>query len=263
MATIDGARLQDMGVVRMLLTQRVIVYHPAIAEITGDVKAALFLCQLMYWSDKGEDQRGWIYKTRDEWTEETQMGRKEQEGARRKLRTLDLIQEAQHGTNRVMYYRVNWLTLGEHLKRVSHRYKRGQCKGLENVPLHGAEGGPCIKETENTTETTTYIYTDGDYPWLGKLREIDGWAERGEPLVKSLVAWADKKGLSADYLYDHAVGVSAQATKGLKGSNNLASKFQVACNKQYYAVRNGGSPAATSDEIKLEEIKAAKAKHER
>lgn len=254
----DSARLQAMAMSRMLLTKAVVAFHPVITEITKDVKATLFLCQLMYWSDKGQDQRGWIYKTREEWHAETSMGRREQEGARSKLRKLNLIEEAQHGTNRVIYYRVRWEVLHEALAVISDRHQSAQWKGQQDVPLEEAEGAHSIKETETTTKTTTDIYIDDEFPWLGILRTIPGWGERGEPLVTPLIAWAKDKGYAPEYLYDHAIGVSQQAGKGLKNTASLARKFQNACNAGYYARRNGGRPAATTDDQQLERIRKAK-----
>ncbi len=251
----DLARLQDMAMVRMLLTERVVAFNPVISEITKDVKATLFLCQLMYWSDKGDDERGWIYKTREEWQRETSMGRREQESARAKLRTLHLIEEHQRGTNRVLYYRVQWESLHERLKAVSQRYKSAQSKGQKTVPIEGSDSAPSIEETETTTETPQ-IFVSSHFPWLGILRTIPGWEQHGEPLVKPLVVWSEDKGHSDDFLYDHAVGVASQKAKALKGTN-LARKFQNACRAGWYARVNGSGPPVTDDD-RLESIRKAK-----
>jgi hypothetical protein len=264
----NDARINAMAMVRMLLTERVVAFHPVIAQITKDVKAALFLCQLMYWSDKGDDTRGWIWKTRDQWTEETTMTRREQESARYKLKKLDIIEEYLGGSPPRIHYRVKWDTLYELMLDRADRYKTAHSIGTKppieeggNEPIEGAESAPSIKEAEITTETTsetTQIFTDIDFPWLGVLRTITGWKKRGEPLVTPLVAWAAEKGYSPEYLNDHAIGVSQQGAKNLKDTASLSRKFQNACNAGYYARRNGKGPTTTTDDQQLERIRKAK-----
>ncbi len=258
----NDARINSMAMVRMLLTERVVAFHPVIAQITKDVKAALFLCQLMYWSDKGDDTRGWIWKTRDGWTEETTMTRREQESARYKLKALDIIEEARRGSPPVLYYRVKWDTLYDLMLARAERYKSAHSIGTNppitnggNEPIEGAESAQSIKEAEITTENTQ-IFVSSDFPWLGILRTIPGWEKHGEPLVKPLVVWSEDKGHSDDFLYDHAVGVASQKAKALKGTN-LARKFQNACRAGWYTRANGSGPPVT-DGDRLEAIRKAK-----
>ena len=44
-------------------------------EFTGSLQAALLLNQLVYWHDKGTRGDGWIYKSYDQWTEETTLSK--------------------------------------------------------------------------------------------------------------------------------------------------------------------------------------------
>lgn len=60
-----------------------VAYNPALAKITGSIKAGLLLSQLLYWWDKGI-YRNWIYKTAEEIKRETELSRREQETAIRK-----------------------------------------------------------------------------------------------------------------------------------------------------------------------------------
>ena len=91
--------------------QRPIAFHRSFVDIGGSITAALFLSQLFYWSDRGEDPDGWIYKTYAEWTDETRMSRKELDGARKKLRVTGLLEEKKCGIPAKLYYRINFKSL--------------------------------------------------------------------------------------------------------------------------------------------------------
>ena len=89
------------------LLQRPIAFHRVFAEITGSATSGLFLSQLFYWHDKGEDPDGWIYKTQLEWQAETALSRYEQERARAALRELGLLEEQRRGLPARLFYRLN------------------------------------------------------------------------------------------------------------------------------------------------------------
>jgi hypothetical protein len=82
-----------------------IVYYPALNRITGGVLPTLLLAQLVYWHDKGDDADGWIYKTQDELWLETGLSRREQESARKALRTRGLLHEKFAGIPRKLYFK--------------------------------------------------------------------------------------------------------------------------------------------------------------
>ena len=89
------------------LLDRPIAFHRCFASITGSITAALLLSQALYWQRRCKHPEGWWYKTRDDWCEETGMGRYEQEGARRKLRQLGILQKELRGVPAQLWYRVN------------------------------------------------------------------------------------------------------------------------------------------------------------
>ena len=90
-----------------LLGDRPIAYHPMIAHVLGDVKQALFTCQLLYWHDKGKLPDGWIWKTQQEWTEETGLSRYEQQTARRHLVEKGVLQEKLRNVPATLHYRLD------------------------------------------------------------------------------------------------------------------------------------------------------------
>jgi hypothetical protein len=104
-----------------LSSQRPIAYSVNLARITGDVKAALFLSQLIYWTRVGteiEHHEGWVFKSREDWTHETGLSRYEQESARAKLVELGLAEESRVGTPARNCYRVVPQVLGTMLARL-------------------------------------------------------------------------------------------------------------------------------------------------
>ncbi len=86
---------------------RAVSYYPELTKITGGVAETLLLCQLLYWHGKQEDVEGWIYKTQDELLDETGLSRREQETARRNLKSKGLLEEDRRGVPAKLYYRPN------------------------------------------------------------------------------------------------------------------------------------------------------------
>ena len=68
-------------------------YYPGLARALGDVKEAVFVCQLAYWRGKEQDPDGWIYKTREEIEQETALTYKEQLHVRDSLKGKKLLEE--------------------------------------------------------------------------------------------------------------------------------------------------------------------------
>lgn len=95
------------NIVMRLLADRPIAYHPDIARVAGGVKAGVFLSQLLYWSDKGKREDGYIWKTQEEWETETALTRREQEGARKILKAKGLLKEKREGIPAKLHYKIN------------------------------------------------------------------------------------------------------------------------------------------------------------
>ena len=101
--------------IRVLLAgERIIAFNTAFARISGSVTAGLFLSQLLYWTPRGNDPDGWIYKTRAEWMEETFLTRRELDAARKFWAETGVIEETQdRGSDRTTSYRVNFAALSD------------------------------------------------------------------------------------------------------------------------------------------------------
>lgn len=68
---------------------RAIGFYPSFKRITKSTVATVFLCQILYWSDKTED--GWIWKTTDDLEEETGLTYNEQKTAKKILQELGIL----------------------------------------------------------------------------------------------------------------------------------------------------------------------------
>lgn len=160
---------------------RPIAFHRCFVTLTGSVTAALMLSQAYYWQKRAKSHDGWWFKTRDDWIEETGMGRREQEGARKKLRALGILREDLRGVPATLWYKVEETKLLEAIANLSNpasssptlptpvgtkppfQLVRNRPTGrAETAQLEGRKPpnklgqiAPTSNETETTTETTT------------------------------------------------------------------------------------------------------------
>jgi hypothetical protein len=156
--------------------ERPVAYRPVIAKALGSVKLGLLISQLYYWKDKGNDEDGWIYKTRDAIYDETALSRSEQETAREKAREMGILSEIRKGIPRKVYYKINIADLAKILREYQEtnqkpsRRKTSQqvCESIRDAPTGRQETSRTAGErsakregeyqpnyyTENTTKTT-------------------------------------------------------------------------------------------------------------
>lgn len=88
------------------LLDRPIAFHRPFVELGLGISGALFLSQSLYWSRR-TNASGYFYKTQDEWESETGMSRREQETARKKLKSLGILEEKKQGVPCRVFYRIN------------------------------------------------------------------------------------------------------------------------------------------------------------
>ena len=137
---------------------RPVAYHPGFAKMLGSVKAGLLLDQLLYWWPRRRDEKG-VYKTADEWTEETGLSRREQESARKKLREVGILIEDYDRLNHRMYFTIE----EDELQRVWTDFVHSRFD--KSAIRESTKGEVGIRQkrhsssTEITTENTTEITT--------------------------------------------------------------------------------------------------------
>lgn len=116
------------------LAHRIIAFNVIYTKLGIGIKAALFLSQIVYWSEKTKDPEGWFYKTRYEWSDETGLSQKEIDTARKILKSLNLIEEQLMGTPAVTYYKLNRSELEQCLLELLSKSppKKGHKKSVVN-----------------------------------------------------------------------------------------------------------------------------------
>ena len=104
-----------------LVGQRYLQYFPALAQLTGSIKAALMLGHALSWTRHyartEPDRDGWFWQTTEEWRNATGLSRHEQINARSRLRSLGVLEEQGCGMPRRTWFRLNLDALAEALGR--------------------------------------------------------------------------------------------------------------------------------------------------
>jgi len=107
--------------------EKPILFNRGLAKALGNIKAGLFLSQLLYWfNEKGESKgknKNWVYKTIKEFKEEIGFTRTEQENACKILIKFDLITIKYKSVPRKRYFSINKENIN---KLLSYHYSVGR-----------------------------------------------------------------------------------------------------------------------------------------
>ena len=141
-------------IVMNLLADRPIAYHPDIARVSGGAKAGIFLSQLLYWSDKGKRDDGYIWKTQEDWENETALTRREQETARRILKSKGLLDEKLRGVPAKLYYKINTDVLYAMLENLYVQTSMYESAILDDTEAPNSDAQKCQTITESTIDNT-------------------------------------------------------------------------------------------------------------
>ncbi|WJZ69955.1 hypothetical protein PVP_XSN000042 [Vibrio phage PVP-XSN] len=131
---------------------RPIAFHRSFISIGAGVTGALMLSQAVYWSQRTSDNSGWFYKTQADWEGETGLTRYEQEGARKKLRNLGVLEEAKRGVPCKTYYKVNFAVLDNLLIQYAENQQTRQQK--TNKQCSGKPADSAWENQQSITENT-------------------------------------------------------------------------------------------------------------
>ncbi|ECC9707411.1 TPA: hypothetical protein ACJG01_001880 [Salmonella enterica subsp. salamae serovar 21:z10:[z6]] len=202
------------------LVDRPIAFQRSFVRLGVGITGALLLSQIVYWQNRMEGQ--WFYKTQADLEEETGLTRYEQEGARKKLVSCGVLEEAKRGIPAKLYFRINQVRLEELLLGKVHQAGMGEthnqgCGNYANsdVENHQAgmgktheqlRGNPASIHTVDYQETTQEITTEN--------KSLGASAEADTPKVKS----------STDY--SPAFEEAWQAYPKRSGGNNKLSAFK-------------------------------------
>ncbi len=110
----------------------VVAYYPALARALRDVKAAIFLAQLIYWTPRTRTEaESWIYKTSGEIEIETGLVYEEQLTARKKLLRLGIMEERHARLEHRLYFRVKGDELDSLWKEVQENSRSLRLYGIQ------------------------------------------------------------------------------------------------------------------------------------
>lgn len=202
------------------LVDRPIAFQRSFVRLGVGITGALLLSQIVYWQNRMEGN--WFYKTKSDLEEETGLTRYEQEGARKKLVSCGVLEEAKRGIPAKLYFRVNQerleeLLLGENQHAGMGKTNKQGCGISANSDAENQHAGmgktneqscgnSASIHTVDYQETTQKINTENKY--LGASAEAD------TPKVKS----------STDY--SPAFEEAWQAYPKRSGGNNKLSAFK-------------------------------------
>lgn len=145
--------------------QSMLVLPRLLIDITLDIKSALLLSQLIYWSDRTTDGNGWIYKSHKDWQTELGLNRYFLDKARDRLIQLGLIEVKIKKANGspTMHFRVKADALGKTLNSLLRAAEpdKTKCRNLANGNDRVWQN-KMSKFSKSLTETTTEITTQTD-----------------------------------------------------------------------------------------------------
>jgi hypothetical protein len=166
--------------VKDMLPNRVVGYSPDLARIVGGATIGLFLSQLLFLSDKGNNPDGWVYKSEAEMGRETGLSKREQQTARRKLLALGVIAIMRGGWKNTYHFKVIW----EKLYQVIQQIQRGQTvptetrEQLQNVTTEPVQSVPtqppeCLQNVPTWWKQTATTHHRENNTEIKKTEKID------------------------------------------------------------------------------------------
>lgn len=147
----------DSSVIDELLSDQVIAFKSIFRDITGRTPAALLLSQLHYWTRvidrKNSDRRGWIHKSTQELMDETGLSDEEIKNAKRRLKSLNLLEMTVKGSPTVTWMRIHKPTLYRLLKEAISRREKAEKERKEQEKRDRKNGRiKCPVQTEDVPD---------------------------------------------------------------------------------------------------------------
>ena len=89
-----------------ILGSRLVSYNVTLSEILGSITASIFLNQLLYWYERGND-REWVYKTVLDFEDETGLTEAQQLSAQKRLVSMGIIEVKRKGSPPKRHFKIN------------------------------------------------------------------------------------------------------------------------------------------------------------
>ncbi|MEX7609752.1 hypothetical protein, partial [Enterobacter asburiae] len=202
------------------LVDRPIAFQRSFVRLGVGITGAWLLSQIVYWQNRMEGN--WFYKTQADLEEETGLTRYEQEGARKKLVSCGVLEEAKRGIPAKLYFRVNQerleeLLLGENQHTGMGKTNKQGCGISANSDAenqHAGMGKTNEQSCGNSASIHTVDYQETTQKINTENKSLGASAEADTPKVKS----------STDY--SPAFEEAWQAYPKRSGGNNKLSAFK-------------------------------------
>lgn len=147
----------------LLLEEHPIAYRASFGRIFGGPRAGVFLSQLFFWTGKEADDEGWIWKSQEEWEEETGMNVNTQRTARRQLKKHGVLLEKTDRIKHEVWYKLDKEVF---IEKLCSYFVSKQAKGArDSISVFREVGKSDFGKSESPisildTETTAKITTE-------------------------------------------------------------------------------------------------------
>jgi hypothetical protein len=177
-----------------------VAYHPMLSRFLKSVNAAIFFGQLRYWSDRTDNKLG-VYKTSEEWTQETGLSYREQATARKILTDAGFVVETNKRLEHRLYFLIDWDAFNAEFEAWEMQNRpttvvnfpdcdKRNSPNDENA-IRGIANRRSSIETETTTETTADI--PSAKPQTGQLALADSVTTETVLQTRCRETWAAYK----------------------------------------------------------------------
>ncbi|HZH92195.1 MAG TPA: hypothetical protein VEX70_16480 [Pyrinomonadaceae bacterium] len=153
----DSYRSDIFTLIKSLTGQNNVLTIPVeFIHYTGSIDAALFLSQLLYWTDKGRRADGFIYKTYKEWENEICLSEYEVKKARKNLEAKGILETKvmRANGNPTVHYFLD-----------SEKFSESFLEFLKNRKASNPRNDS-IESAESLTETTAETITENTSPFF-------------------------------------------------------------------------------------------------
>lgn len=173
------------------LVDRPIAFQRSFVRLGVGITGALLLSQIVYWQNRMEGQ--WFYKTQADLEEETGLTRYEQEGARKKLVSCGVLEEAKRGIPAKLYFRVNperleELLVGENQHAGVGKNKNQGCGNSASSDVENQHAGVWKNNEQlrgNSASIHTVDYQETTQKINAENKPLGASAEADTPKMKS------------------------------------------------------------------------------
>jgi hypothetical protein len=221
--------------------------------------AGIFIRQLLFWTGKQHDPKGWIYKTQPEMEQETGLSRRQQEKARKILCKYGVLEEDKRGLPRRLWYRVDLealLRFMESPNSTMNQWRRNQDNGEATNPANEGFSFSRDSITEHTDEDDS-TFPGSEYANIDPASEYGNSAPTSEDGINGLAITESTSETTTETSTDNHLSENSNfqfgedhASRGLSRNKDMKiadspkpSMGGLELNRIYYLLDTPGSEA--------------------